>query len=207
VRVVLLHPYPYEPAHWGAQRGALEAAGHEVVAPRLYDFPGDSMEEWAAAAASLLGDRAVVVGASMGGYVALLLALDEPARVRGVGLVGAKASGDVPERKAAREDTLRSLAAGDTPPGFPATADELARATRALRDRRDLRAEVAGLPVPLLVAIGTEDEHVPVAEAEELVASVPDGQLEVFEGAGHILVEEDGARVTTLLLHFVARCT
>jgi pimeloyl-ACP methyl ester carboxylesterase len=202
---VLLHAFPFEPAMWDAQAEALRGAGHEVVAPRLYDLPGDTMEEWGVAVEPELGDEAVLVGASMGGYLALLLALRRPELVGGVALVGAKASGDTPERRAARAETLRSLAEEGAPPEVEATADELARATRALRDRADL--DVGGLAVPLLVCVGTEDPIVPLAEAEALAATVPGAQLEVFDGGGHILTEDDPARVTRLLLHWVERCT
>jgi 3-oxoadipate enol-lactonase len=202
---VLLHAFPFEPAMWDAQAEALRGAGHEVVAPRLYDLPGDTMEEWGVAVEPELGDGAVLVGASMGGYLALLLALRRPELVGGVALVGAKASGDTPERRAARAESLRALAEEGAPPEVEATADELARATRALRDRADL--DVGGLAVPLLVCVGTEDPIVPLAEAEALAATVPGGQLEVFEGGGHILTEDDPARVTLLLLHWVERCT
>jgi pimeloyl-ACP methyl ester carboxylesterase len=202
---VLLHAFPFEPAMWDAQAEALRGAGHEVVAPRLYDLPGDTMEEWGVAVEPELGDGAVLVGASMGGYLALLLALRRPELVGGVALVGAKASGDTPERRAARAETLRSLAEEGAPPEVEATADELARATRALRDRADL--DVGGLAVPLLVCVGTEDPIVPLAEAEALAATVPGAQLEVFDGGGHILTEDDPARVTRLLLHWVERCT
>jgi pimeloyl-ACP methyl ester carboxylesterase len=190
---------------WDAQRAAL--AGHEVVAPRLYELPGDTMEGWAEALLPELGAGAVVVGASMGGYVALLLALRAPHLVRGVALVGAKASGDMPERRALRAQTLATLATDGSPAGVAASADELARATRALRDRADRRADVARLAVPLLVCVGTQDEHVPVAEAEALAASVPGGRIEIFDGAGHLLTEEDPARVSRLLVDFVERCT
>jgi pimeloyl-ACP methyl ester carboxylesterase len=202
---MLLHAFPFEPAMWDAQAEALRGAGHEVVAPRLYDLPGDTMEEWGVAVEPELGDGAVLVGASMGGYLALLLALRRPELVGGVALVGAKASGDTPERRAARAETLRSLAEEGAPPEVEATADELARATRALRDRADL--DVGGLAVPLLVCVGTEDPIVPLAEAEALAATVPGAQLEVFDGGGHILTEDDPARVTRLLLHWVERCT
>lgn len=205
MRVVLLHAFPFEPAMWDAQAEALRGAGHEVVAPRLYDLPGDTMEEWGVAVEPELGDGAVLVGASMGGYLALLLALRRPELVGGVALVGAKASGDTPERRAARAESLRALAEEGAPPEVEATADELARATRALRDRADL--DVGGLAVPLLVCVGTEDPIVPLAEAEALAATVPGAQLEVFDGGGHILTEDDPARVTRLLLHWVERCT
>jgi pimeloyl-ACP methyl ester carboxylesterase len=190
---------------WDAQADALRAAGHEVVAPRLYDLPGDSMEAWCAAVAAELAEGAVVAGASMGGYVALLLALRRPELVQGVALVGAKATGDTPERRAARDETLRELAAEGAPPGVDASADELARATRALRDRRDL--DVSGLRVPLLLCVGTEDPIVPLEEMEALAATVPEAQLEVFDGGGHLLTEDDPARVSRLLVDFVGRCT
>jgi pimeloyl-ACP methyl ester carboxylesterase len=205
MRVLLLHAYPYDESMWDAQRTAL--AGHEVVAPRLYDLPGETVEAWAEALLPELGERAVVVGASMGGYVGLTLARLAPERLAGLVLAGAKATPDTPERRTARADTLRELAAGQLPElTVPISAEELSRATRLLRDRPDQTAVVRTLEAPLLVCVGSEDDILRVDEATELAASAPDGRLEVFAGAGHLLSLDQPERFATVLLDFVARC-
>ena len=107
-RVLLLHAYPYDASMWDGQLSALDS--YETRAPRLYDLPGETVEAWAEALLPELGDRAAVVGASMGGYVALTLARLAPERIAALVLVGAKATPDTPERRAGRGETLRELA-------------------------------------------------------------------------------------------------
>jgi pimeloyl-ACP methyl ester carboxylesterase len=111
MKLVLLHAFPLDERMWEPQRGALE--GQEVLAPRLYGL-GRSIDEWARRVAEqafapsntvLQGGGAVVVGASMGGYCALRLLAQ--ADVCALVLVGARADADSPERREAREETIR----------------------------------------------------------------------------------------------------
>jgi pimeloyl-ACP methyl ester carboxylesterase len=207
MRIVLLHAYPYDPSMWDAQREAL--AGFDVVAPRLYDLPGETMEEWAEALEPELGAAAVLVGASMGGYLALALTRRAPEQVRGLLLVGSKATADTPERRAGRDETLREIESGVLPADLPVAieAEELARATRTLRDRHDQREVVARFERPLLVCVGTDDDILSVDEATSLAASAPNGRVEVFAGAGHLPCLEQPARFNALLLQFLESCT
>ena len=208
MRIVLLHAYPFEPAMWDAVLPPL-VAEHDVSAPRLYDLPGDTMETWANALEPTLRDGAVLVGASMGGYLALALTRRAPERVRALVLVGAKATPDTPERRAVRDETLRALASGARPPEAPAsiTADELAGATRALRDRRDQTDVVRLFPRPLLVCGGVSDDILTPEEATALAGSAPAGELELFDGSGHLPPLDEPARFTEVLVGFLARCT
>ncbi|MDX6514543.1 MAG: hypothetical protein QOH73_209, partial [Gaiellaceae bacterium] len=141
--------------------------------------------------------------------VALTLARLAPERVAGLVLAGAKATRDTPERRAGREETLAQLAQGALLPELtvPITAEELARATRLLRDRPDQTDVVRALAAPLLVCVGTEDDILRVDEATELAAAAPRGRLEVFAGAGHLLSLDQPERFTDVLVDFLARCT
>lgn len=95
--VVLLHGQPGEGRDWAPLVGALEVR-HRVLAPdrpgwgRSVDAPMGVAEnaDWLEAMlAALAGpERAVVVGHSFGGGVALSLALRHPGRVRALVLVG-----------------------------------------------------------------------------------------------------------------------
>jgi pimeloyl-ACP methyl ester carboxylesterase len=206
MRLLLLHAYPFDATMWDAQRPVL--GEHELVAPRLYDLPGESIESWADALEPELASRPVIVGASMGGYLALELARRAPEHVRGLVLAGAKATADTPERRAGRNATIAELEQGVLPELTVAiTAEELVRATRALRDRPDQSATVRGFAAPLLVCVGSEDEILSVAEATELAASAPDGDLAVFDGAGHLPSIEAPDAFNPVLVDFLARCT
>lgn len=159
-------------------------------------------------------DRAVVGGLSMGGYSALAWLRVAPARIRALVLADTRAAADSDQARAGRaklltvleregaagvaEDMMpkllgettrrerpaivaqvRSLVEGNTPEG-------LRRGILRLRDRPDSSAVLGAAEVPVLVLIGDEDTVVPVAEAEQLAASVRRGTFGVIPGAGHL---------------------
>jgi pimeloyl-ACP methyl ester carboxylesterase len=210
MRVVLLHAFPLGPEMWAPQRDVL--ADHNVVAPNLYELGGNSIEGWAERIADEVDGEFAAVGASIGGYVALSLARLEPERVRGLFLAGSRAGADDAERRAARDkaiETLRNEGIEAWAPSAPApppperTVEELIRATEALRDRRDSTDVAAAFPGPLWVVVGEKDPFLPVDEAREIVASAPNGRLEIVEGAGHFTNIERRDRFNELLREFL----
>jgi pimeloyl-ACP methyl ester carboxylesterase len=99
--VVLIHGHPFNRSMWAPQVAAL-SDGYRVIAPDLRGY-GDSpvtpgtvpMSQLAADVAALLdrlgAARAAVVGLSMGGLVAMELAIADPARWWALGLVATTA--------------------------------------------------------------------------------------------------------------------
>ncbi len=149
------------------------------------------------------------VGSSMGGYVALALARQAPERVRGLLLAGSRAGADSDERKAARNEGIRTLhedgieawqSQAPAPPPPERTVEELVRATEALRDRRDATEVVRTFAGPLAFVVGDRDDFLPVAEAEELAAAAPDGRLYVLEDTGHFSSIERPKRFNEILI-------
>jgi pimeloyl-ACP methyl ester carboxylesterase len=211
VKVVLLHAFPLGPEMWAPQREALE--GHTVLAPNLYELEGDSIDGWAEQIWDGFDDDFVAVGASMGGYVAYSLAQLAPERARGLFLTGARAGADDDGRRAARNAAIQTLReqgieawapTAPAPPPPERTVEELIRATEALRDRRDSTDVVRRFRGPFWLVVGSEDPFLPVDEAREIVASAPNGRLEVLEGAGHFTNIERRNRFNELLREFLA---
>ena len=210
MKVVLLHAFPLDERMWERQRDAL--AGHDVEALNLYDLGGSSIDSWAERVLEQVDGELAVVGASVGGYVGLAMARQEPARVRGLVLAGSRAGADSAERRAARDEaisTIREQGIEAWAPNAPApppperTVDELVRTLEALRDRLDATDVVRGFTGPLWVAVGDDDPFLPLDEAREIVAQAPDGRLEVFEGAGHFTNLEQPERFNELLREFL----
>jgi pimeloyl-ACP methyl ester carboxylesterase len=213
VRVVLLHAFPLDERMWEPQYEVL--AGWDWMAPSLYELPGESMESWAAALLERIPDEIVAVGASMGGYLALELARQAPERVRGMLLAGSRAGADSPERRATRDETIRTLReeglagwSAGIPWGVSGHygAEDFARATRALRDRRDSSDVVSDFRGPLAVVVGEDDELLGADEARAIADSAADGTVEVVAGAGHIVSRDRPEAFNELLRGFLERC-
>jgi pimeloyl-ACP methyl ester carboxylesterase len=208
MNVMLLHAFPLDERMWEPQLETLR--DYEVVAPRLYGR-GASLDDWAA---SLLGEtdgRLALVGASLGGYVALAIATRAPERIRALALVGARADADSPERRTARADTISLIEAGGVEALWEnqrpkllldaasedavartrdlvlsQRADELTGAVRALRDRANSSATFESFDGPSLVAVGEGDQFFPPDEAEALAGRARHGRLRIFAGARHL---------------------
>ena len=207
VPLVLLHGFPLDHRMWAACAQHLSpglraiaidlpGAGHSDLdgSPPGIDRAADRVYRTMIAAGE---GNAVVVGHSMGGYVALALAERHPGFVAGLGLVNTKSTADTEEARAKR---LRIAAAAESEQtvdpvlGMPAallgaTSTEhrrhlfpvldswiraqspagVAWAQRAMAARPDRTAVLEGFDAPVAVVVGAEDSITPLAEAEHMV--------------------------------------
>ena len=157
-------------------------------------FEDGCIGDWAADAMAVLAlteGPQVLVGSSMGGWIALLLARARPARV--AGLVGIAAAPDF------TEDSLWAGLSG-TERATMMTAGQIERASdyspepyvftrRLVEDGRAqlvLRSPLV-LPFPVRLLQGTADADVPVSVALRLLdhATGPDIRLTLVKGADH----------------------
>jgi pimeloyl-ACP methyl ester carboxylesterase len=229
VPVVLLHGFPLDHRMWASMVEKLPP-GLRVIA---VDLPGQGHSDLGQlppsldAAADLVhatlreqGEgNAVVVGLSMGGYVALALAERHPGFVRGLGLVDTKSTAD---DDAARETRLKVAAAVtdsqtlDAVMGMPAkllgpTSEKerrglyptvyawirsqsvagVAWAQRAMAARPDRTDVLRAFDGPVAVVVGAEDHVTPVADAHHLVDAAPTATLTVVPNAAHLSAVED----------------
>jgi pimeloyl-ACP methyl ester carboxylesterase len=207
VKLALLHAFPLDERMWEPPRAATPRE-LEVIAPHLYSL-GTSMDEWASRIAEQAAGPLAVVGASMGGYCAQRLLAH--ADVRALLLAGSRADADSPERRQARDETIRlireegleRLWETQRPRLFPEGTDgaaverargltleqepdELATGVAAMRDRPDSTALVRETEARVLVAVGELDQFISVEEAEAIATSARHGRAHVFEGCGHL---------------------
>ena len=204
--VVLIHAFPLDDRMWDSQLEALD--DEDVYVPYLYGLGGNSVDGWAEHILERVEGDLVVVGASLGGYVALAMARISPDRVRGLVLVGSRATPDPAERRALRDQMIEVVRAEGiegwnrdfSPPGpDDRTTDELVQGIEALRDRRNGTEVVTGFEGPLVVVVGDQDEILSVDEARQIADSAPDGRLEVVEGAGHLVSVDAPERFNEIL--------
>lgn len=171
-------------------------------------------------------DRAVVGGMSQGGFVALRVALEAPARVRGLFLLstqaGTEAAENIPLYAAMIEDwttngphdelaaTVAQIIITDpsTSPSWIATwqarQKELLRQPGAtLLGRDDLTDRLREITAPALVVHGTEDQAIPMEHAEALAALLPGAGTVVKVGGGHTANLTNPAPVNAALREFL----
>jgi pimeloyl-ACP methyl ester carboxylesterase len=232
VPVVLLHAGVADRRMWGAQVGALAAAGCRAIA---YDRRGFGETLHADDEYSQVGDLvavldacapralAVLVGCSQGGRIAIDAALAHPERVCGLLLVAPAISGapepsslppaiqawiDHVERAEAASDTdrinaLEAHAWLDGPLEREGRVGGAARELFLAMNEIALRAE-AVLAAPTLVAWGDLDFPSVVETCEHLVATVRGARRHVFAGAAHLPNLEQPAAFNRVLLDFCA---
>ncbi len=181
--------------HWARAQGRaflrLDYSGHGQSSG---DFTEGSIGEWAAdaqaAVEALCEGPQVLVGSSMGGWIALLLAKNIPERI--VGLVGVAAAPDFTEDSMwAGFSDAQKMALAET--GQVALASEYGDpyiiTQKLIEDGRGqlvLRDPLA-LPFPVRLLQGTADEDVDVSVALRLLdhAAGDDIQLTLVKGADH----------------------
>ena len=152
---------------------------------------GDWAEDAMAAIASLTDGPQVLVGSSMGGWIALQIARALPDRIKGI--VGIAAAPDFTEdsmwqgftaaQRAELMERGRIVIPSDySPEGYPITR----RLIEDGRQRLVLRAPLP-LPFPVRLLQGTADADVPVDVALRLMdhADCPDLRLTLVKGADH----------------------
>jgi pimeloyl-ACP methyl ester carboxylesterase len=219
--VVLIHGHPFDRTLWAPQLPAL-ADSFRVLAPDLQGFgespvtPGTvTMREYAADVEELLDGlgvaRAAVIGLSMGGLVAMELAIAHPARWWAIGLVATTAEPVTPQERLARRqradaveregmavlvDYMHTGVYGPAcPPAVRARVDAMmaaaspagaAAALRGRAERPDYRPALATLDIPALICSGTADPWSDDAVTAEIAGSVEHPEVLVIHGAGHL---------------------
>jgi pimeloyl-ACP methyl ester carboxylesterase len=78
------------------------------------------------------------------------------------------------------------------------------RQQSAILGRPDSRAELPGLRLPTLVAVGEGDVLTPPELAEEIAAGIPGARLHRIPGCGHLPPLEAPALVTALLREWLS---
>jgi 3-oxoadipate enol-lactonase len=197
-------------------------------------YPVDVLAADAAAVLAAAGEQqAHVVGISLGGVVAQALAVAEPHLVRSLVLLATHTGGreSVPPEpvvarmvvdrggmtpRQAAEASVPFVYAADTPRAL--IDEDIAVRMRMPTSAVGYDGQLAGalsyrgsaslLPavqVPTLIVHGTADRLVPVGNAGVLAAALPHAQVELLDGAGHILLTDRTERTGRLIRDFLDR--
>ena len=176
-------------------------------------------------------DRAIIGGLSMGGYVTLALYRLAPERFSGMILADTRATADTDQQKEARrkmivtvrENGPSAVADEMLPKLLGATshreqpelaalvrrmiegnsAEAIAGAVQAMRERPDSTPLLPSVHVPALILCGEEDVLTPPADAEALQRAIPGARLVLLPGAGHLSNVEAPDLFTSALGEFL----
>ena len=184
---------------------------------------GDSIEAMAASLLERAPPRFVLLGHSLGGYVAQAAALAGPGRVAALALVSTSARAETDASRQARAALVEAaqsdfvgvvarLARAALAPANRAAclaeveammlaggAERFAREQQAAATRPVLAERIAAVSCPALVLTGTADAVIPPAASDELAALLPQARLVCLDGCGHMPQLEDAARFRTAL--------
>lgn len=238
--LVLLHGFCGSSAYW-ENLAPLLAASFRVIMPDLRghgasDAPlgAYTIEQMADDVALLLEalgvEKYVVLGHSMGGYIALSLAQRYNSRLSGFGLIHSTAYPDSDEAKEKRlkavatinSEGITSFIDGLVPGLFapesldklPAAVDRVKElgyktppqgaigAAMAMREREDRRDVLSAAPIPVLLAAGEKDGAVPPERT--FTTDKEHVTKAVIHGAGHMSMYEEPQQLAGIIKQFVS---
>lgn len=242
--VVLIHGLGLDRRMWRRQVPPLVSAGHRVFVCDLLghgrsDGPrqpggGYSVAELAESLTAALDEAdigpAAFVGFSLGGAVALWLALSSPDRVAKLVLastsawMGPEADAVFTTRAAAVEAhgvevlVQPAIQRWFTPEFMRAHNAEVEEYTVLLRENNpygyaaacrslaafDVRDRLRDVHCPTLVLVGDHDQATPSAVARDLATNICGARLEILGPAGHLVTEECADRINERIISFLA---
>jgi pimeloyl-ACP methyl ester carboxylesterase len=231
-KIIFVHGSGCSGRMWHGQRDYLNSST-EVV---LVDLPGhgespgngcDSVEEYAEVVYSgviegLSLGQTYVVGHSLGGAIAMSLALSHPTMVKGLILIGTGAKlrvlPDILEGIARdKEKTVRNIVelsfSNKAPAALKSVDFEETMKCGAEVIYKDFNAcdhfnimdSVGSLSVPTLILCGTEDSLTLPKYSSYLNREIKGSRLVLIDGAGHMVMREKPEEVNRAVEEFIRR--
>ncbi|WP_020559181.1 alpha/beta fold hydrolase [Thiofilum flexile] len=186
---------------------------------------GQTIKEIAQYIASQLPQQCVLIGFSMGGYIARQLAADYPERVAALILIASSLREDTEQQMQAKQQAIQALS--------PITFKGLSHSTIAKSLHPDhsnselitrikqmgsrlgyealvtqsalRRAEVpTAIHCPTLVIASRYDALRTLEEADELVAALPNASLQVLDGSGHMIPLEQPEELAATIIDWLS---
>ncbi|RAW03042.1 alpha/beta fold hydrolase [Pseudochryseolinea flava] len=238
--VILLHGFPMSHLIWKDFSAEL-AKDFQVITPDLpgfgqSDLPGhqvslsgvaDAIVNWIQAEKII---NPVIIGHSLGGYVALAMVKKYPDFFSGLGLFHSTALADTPERKESRTKVLdfverngaESFNTNFIEPLFatnnnPAISDvkEIAKQTSArtviaytlaMRDRKNEEETLAKFPKPIFFLGGEKDQGISPDSLKLQAAKAQHSEVHILSDCAHMAMYEQTTKALTIVREFVYRC-
>ncbi|MGC2300949.1 MAG: alpha/beta fold hydrolase [Acidobacteriaceae bacterium] len=234
--IVLVHGLGGRAEDWASLMPQMVRDHHRVYA---LDLPGYGRSDWPTNAAYSISEEAAAVeafldnrhlartdlaGWSMGGWVAMRVALDQPERIRRLVILDSAGTRfsltwdtaifepDTEAKLRALDDLLMVGSA----PRVPAFIERdifrfvkkhgwvVHRNMDSMLTANDLLdGKLGALKMPMLIVWGKQDHLIPVAVGEQIHHDVPQSEFEVFDGCGHLAPSQCAPQVGPVLKGFL----
>lgn len=239
--ILLVHGFPLHRGIWKGQLDPLAALGRVIA----FDLPGfgqastlrapESIEGLTAlvdsSAHAIASPAAVLLGHSLGGYVALQQYADHPERVRALILVDTRSEADTEEAYQQRHDTIAQLrqngpgtfavqtarnllsASHAQDPDLFSTVLQITRSAPvpalvstllALSNRPDYTEFLSEVRVPTLVLWGEDDRTIPPEQTQKLVERIEGAKGVGIPNAGHLPFLENPTAFNQAVTEFLS---
>jgi len=239
--LLFVHGFPLNHEIWAPQLQAL-AVKRRMIAPDLRGHGNTeapigphTMEQMADDLKALIDTRrcgpVMMIGHSMGGYIALVFARRHPHLLAGLGLICTRAGADTPEGKVNRENLAQrveragsvavveamfpKMLAPSTYTEQPALGDSIRRmmlatpvtgiagALRGMAMRADSSDLLPTIKAPTLIITGADDQLIPPKESETMAKQIPRAIIHIIPGAGHLPSVEKPGEFNRVLREFL----
>ena len=212
---------------------APDLRGHGESGASTGPFSMDMLADDCQALMEALGITGPVVlcGLSMGGYVTFAFYRKYPEKVAGLILAATRAGEDSPEGKANR-DKAAQLAREGGPKAIvesmlpkmlsrrsygehPALVQKLSEIMNAIsldgilgdlmgmKSRPDSTPTLSQINKPTLILHGSDDQLIPMSEAQAMQEAIPGARLKIFPDAGHLLNMEQAQNFNAAVREFL----
>lgn len=233
----LIHGHGVDTSIWDGIYAEL-SSDVQIVKPDLSTLTNhDTIEAYAEYVYSLLQtaqvEQVVLIGHSMGGYIALAIAENHPEIIRGLGLLHSTAFADDEARKQKRQAAIEQLDQQGSRPfietvvpamfadenqermaqtimalidkGSQIPAGALKAGVKAMQARPDRTHVLKEAGFPVLIIAGRHDKLVPFEKSEELFKMPGNVQTTVLERAGHLGMLEEPEETANAIRRFLIK--
>ncbi len=227
--IVFIHGAGGSTLTWLSQKAYFEKTNRVV----LVDLPGhgksgggssDSIEAYAEAVKDALEDNvtgpAYIAGHSMGGAVAMCLAISYPVLFKGLILIATGArlkvypeilEGVLSDKEKTARMIIDTAFSATMPPSLKEKvfAEYIRNDARTIFndftacDRFNVTESLGTISVPTLVICGTDDRFTPPKYSRYLAENIPGATLELVENTGHMVMIEKPGEVNKAIGAFV----
>lgn len=238
--VILIHGFPMNQHVW-AEFAEKLSESLQVITVDLPGFgkspglrQGFTIEDVAAEVLLFIQEKQyispVIVGHSLGGYVALAMAEQRPDLIAGLCLFHSTAVEDSEEKKQSRDKTLEFIARQGVEAftsnfvgqlyadpqhssitkvkniAVQSSRETVAGYTLAMRNRKDRRGVLQSFPNPILFLAGEKDQGIPANSIVEQASLNPGTRAVVLPDVAHMGMFEAEATCLREVADFVRKC-